>query len=180
MKAGIYTRTGDNGTTGLSNKTRVSKCDSRIYAMGSVDELNSIVGMSLSFGCWEISEKKFFQDIQDDLFVIGAELSLVEADKVHLESERIALLEEKIDEVSADLTPLNNFILPGGSIRSSWFHMARAVCRRAERDVCSLSQYAEVKPDIIVYLNRLSDLMFVFSRRANQNGMSDVLWRPSK
>lgn len=176
-KAGIYTRKGDTGFTSLANKQKVRKSSNRICAVGSIDELNSIVGMVLPviFGTVHEKERKFLFGIQEDLFVLGAELSLCDIEPI--ESVRIALLEEKIDEITGELLPLKNFILPGGVDASCHYHHARAVCRRVERDVVRVARREEVNKDIIIYLNRLSDLFFVWARYHNDCGARDILWK---
>ena len=188
----IYTKTGDDGTTGLTDGSRVKKYDLRPEAYGTVDELNSILGMIVS-----LYENKFQKEesdddilnllkrIQNDLFDLGADLSKPFSTKNEINDLRIIklqveFLEKFIDRFNKNLEPLNSFVLPGGSVISSWFHLARTVTRRAERIVCSLSDKEKINKYSLMYLNRLSDLLFVISRLINDNGQKDVLWKPGQ
>jgi len=174
----IYTRTGDNGTTGLSNGARIDKDSLRISAIGSIDELNSLLGQII---CEEIDQnsRDILTEIQHRLFDMGGELSM--NGQLLMLSESIAWLEQQLDRMNADLDPLEDFILPGGCKAAAICHVARSVCRRAERDVVSLSRSNEVSTIIPGYLNRLSDLLFVLARHLNKaSGQPDILWQHSK
>jgi cob(I)alamin adenosyltransferase len=180
----IYTRTGDRGETGLIGGRRVSKADPRIAAYGAVDELNSSIGLAVSF----LRPKKQFSDlvdvllqVQNDLFVVGSDLadpSFPKASKTPRTDEKMAsALEPVIDRLESELEPITFFILPGGSTEASLLHQARGVARRAETAVVLLSKSQIVNPAIPVYLNRLSDLTFVAARLANKRlGVPDVAW----
>lgn len=177
-KTGIHIRKGDRGQTSLGNIV-VSKTHPRIVALGSVDELNATLGvmMSNSVSCLGMTKsRKLYQDIQEDLFVIGSLIGGVP--DLEIENDRIAYIEECIDEVLATLEPLENFIIPGGTVYESvWLHLARAVCRRAERDIVAVQEMdGNVPENVLVYMNRLSDFLFVRARKANNGGKSDVLW----
>jgi cob(I)alamin adenosyltransferase len=169
----IYTKTGDSGTTGLFAGPRVSKNDSRLAAYGSVDELNSVLGMAISFAGTGNSELiSYLTSIQSDLFSVGAELATpdpVAHGMCLLTEQRIRELENSIDQMEERLPPLKNFVLPGGCQTSAALHWARTVCRRAERDVVSLTLQPDVADysRIIVFLNRLSDWLFVAARYQN-------------
>lgn len=174
MKLKIYTKQGDQGTTRLGNRVQVSKDDLSIQALGSVDELNSALGVFLSH-CTSDTVIK----IQHQLFEIGAELCLSNTTYTNID-EDIACLENHIDSIDKYLSPLKNFILPGGNAISAWLFFARAICRRAERDVVQYfnqleSQQIPCNKKIIVYLNRLSDLLFVMGRSENHG--ADVIWK---
>jgi cob(I)alamin adenosyltransferase len=171
----IYTRTGDDGGTGLGNGGRVNKDDPRIEAIGAVDELNSAIGLLLSDAVPE-DIRPTLTDIQHRLFDIGGELSLPGTNI--LDPGRVEVLEQAIDALNSDLPALEEFILPGGSRAAASCHLARAICRRAERRVYGLSRTAAVNPATLKYLNRLSDLLFVMARSLNkQSGHPDVFWQ---
>ena len=185
----IYTRTGDDGTTGLTDGSRVSKHSSRPQAYGTVDELNSSLGLVfLSLDKKntkkEIEIKSLVRNIQNDLFDLGADLSTPISDEIpkykplRISKNQVEKIEKKIDKYNNLLKPLNSFILPGGSEASSLFHISRTIARRAERDVSLLSSKEKINKYSLVYLNRLSDLLFVLSRVLNENGLNDVLWVP--
>jgi cob(I)alamin adenosyltransferase len=179
----IYTRTGDDGDTGLFDGTRVPKCDPRVSAYGEVDELNAWLGLVRA--CMEGQDQglaSMIEQIQRDLFALGARL----ADPSHRIAERVtkaavaqndvSRLEEWIDRLESDLPPLRRFILAGGSLGGASLHVARTVCRRAERSIVSLGTTA-VEPEVLVYVNRLSDLLFVMARAANrQSGAIEHEW----
>ena len=186
----IYTRTGDDGSTGLADGSRVLKHSLRPQAYGTVDELNASLG--LVFLCLDNKkDESLFDDIkvlirgiQNDLFDLGADLS-TPISKVkqnykplRITENQIKKIEKKIDEYNDNLKPLNSFILPGGSEAASLMHVSRTIARRAERDVSLLSSEEEINNNSLVYLNRLSDLLFVLSRVLNKNGLNDVLWVP--
>ena len=171
----IYTRTGDDGSTGLGDGSRVAKDSLRVEAMGAVDELNSALGVLL---CNPLDEslQSALVDIQHTLFDMGGELCIPGASVIG--ADRVAILEQQLDALNADLPPLKEFILPGGCSEAAACHLARAVCRRSERRVHSLSRAEAVNPDAIKYLNRLSDLLFVMARHLNRAaGRPDVLWQ---
>jgi len=179
----IYTKTGDSGETSLLGGKRVWKDNLRIQTCGTIDELNSILGISIS----EITNmelKETLQGIQNDLFIIGSDTALpIENVNNKISIQRIMeshseKLESIIDKYDVQLPDLKNFILPGGTKGSSILHFARSVCRRAERNVVSLSQIEKINPYIEKYLNRLSDLLFVLARFENfSNGESDIIWQ---
>ena len=171
----IYTRTGDQGDTGLGDGARVRKDHARVEAYGTVDELNSALGLLLTHSLPE-SVRASLVEVQHRLFDLGGELSI--PGHVMLEAASVTELEQTLDRLNADLAPLQEFILPGGTAAAAVCHLARAVCRRAERRVVTLAQDEVVNPVAIRYLNRLSDLLFVMARHLNQAaGMADVLWR---
>jgi cob(I)alamin adenosyltransferase len=172
----IYTRTGDDGTTGLIGGKRLTKNSPRIEAYGSVDELNSVLGVARTYGLPELIEK-ILARIQDELFTIGANLALtegVEPDDYHVPQvtdASVEALEKEIDKCEEQLEPLRRFILPGGTPAGAILHMARSVGRRAERSCVALAACEKVDPVLIRYLNRLSDLIFVLARLSNHIGM---------
>jgi cob(I)alamin adenosyltransferase len=182
----IYTRTGDDGTTGLSDGTRVRKDDLRIEAYGTVDELNSALGLaaralagSPSFG--GVDPAALLPRIQNDLFDLGADLSTPGGgEALRILPAQVAALEQAIDAVNAGLQPLGSFVLPGGSAAAAWLHLGRTICRRAERHTIALAAREPINPQAAVYLNRLSDLLFVLARAANDGGTGDVLWVPGR
>jgi cob(I)alamin adenosyltransferase len=177
----VYTRSGDNGTTGLGTGRRVPKDSLRIAAYGTVDELNACLGAALASGLDEILAPELVR-IQNELFHLGADLCVPEEDKAQLpvpriEDRHVAALERSMDRLSEELGPLENFILPGGSAGASLLHLARTVCRRAERELVALSRKEAVGPATVRYLNRLSDTLFVMARYENhRRGVPDVLW----
>jgi cob(I)alamin adenosyltransferase len=179
----IYTRTGDDGTTGLFGGARVPKMDPRVEAYGTVDETNTILGLARAAGVGESLDTSLGR-IQVELFVLGAELACTPGKENKLTLERIeaahiAELEAEIDRLEANLEPLKNFILPGGSQAGALLHQARCVCRRAERRTLEARELSPVRGEIVRYLNRLSDLLFVQARTANQHhGVPDVPWAP--
>ena len=170
----IYTKTGDQGTTGLGDGERVGKTDPRVEAMGDVDELNSLIGVLIS----ELPQNEMTESlllIQHDLFDLGGELSIPGSSLVPGDS--IARLENLIDHYNAELPPLKEFILPGGSRAAAQCHLARATCRRAERRIVALSLNAEVGQVAMQYVNRLSDLLFVLARVISRaDGGTEVTW----
>ena len=171
----IYTRTGDDGTTGLSDGSRVDKDSALITAIGSIDELNSLIGQVISESSDETSHQ-ILTEIQHRLFDMGGELSMPGQQLVLAES--IHWLEQQLDTLNADLAPLEDFILPGGCKAAAICHVARSVCRRAERHAISLKKELKISLTISQYLNRLSDLLFVMARHLNQkSGQTDVLWQ---
>jgi cob(I)alamin adenosyltransferase len=180
----IYTRTGDAGDTALGDRTRVPKDHPRVAAYGAVDELNAVLGLLLASG--PPSEADLLRAVQNDLFDVGADLCLPQAPNetsgAHLRVRAVQAehLERAIDRLNENLAPLTSFVLPGGSAAAAWAHLARTVCRRAERDVVALSHAEPVNPAVVVYLNRLSDLLFVLARIYNNQGRDDVLWQPGR
>lgn len=179
----LYTRFGDKGSTSLPGGAVVPKCDLRVEAYGAVDELNAAIGaaISLSDSPWAAGT---LQAIQKDLFVIGAELASKGAKGVKVKKARpiapgrIGEMEGEIDRICADLPPLAHFIIPGGCRAASLLHLARTVCRRAERAVVALSQKEAVNPDSIVYLNRAGDLLFAMARYANyKKRVPETVWK---
>jgi cob(I)alamin adenosyltransferase len=175
----IYTRAGDAGETSLGDGTRVSKTDPRIVTYGTVDELNSLVGLALAADI-PGEFRPWLQAIQNDLFDLGADLSvpLEDEDRVRLRvtPEQVGRLEGLCDLVNARLEPLRSFVLPGGTEAAARLHVARSVCRRAERLAVALAEDYPVNPAALAYLNRLSDLLFILARAASP--ASEALWRP--
>jgi len=170
----IYTRTGDNGTTGLGDGSRTDKDSLRVEAIGTVDELNSAIGMLIAQTQPE-AIRQALTAIQHDLFDIGGELSIPGHSVTT--AQEVERLEAHLDELNAGLSPLKEFILPGGGPAAAACHLSRAMCRRAERRVVSLSDRETVNPASLCYLNRLSDLLFVIARTLNRlDGIDDVLW----
>jgi cob(I)alamin adenosyltransferase len=177
----IYTKTGDRGDTRLFDGTKVRKNDNRVEAYGDVDELNSFIGAAASF-LSDSSLAGLLADIQKDLFSVGAQLAdpgfkNQSRGKFQLPAGRIAVLEKAIDTFETELPPLRQFIVAGGGNGGALLHVARTVCRRAERRVVSLSEKVEVNPSVIEYLNRLSDFLFVIARVVNhREGRQEILW----
>lgn len=178
----IYTKTGDDGTTGLFGGARVKKASARVNAYGTVDELNATLGIARATTLDHFAEGVLAQ-VQIDLFTVGAELACVPGKESKLamaliDGDDAARLERAIDDAEMDLTPLKTFVLPGGSPQAAALHLARTVCRRAERDVLSIDD-APARTDVVIYLNRLSDLLFTLARHANVSaGVEDVPWAP--
>ncbi len=189
----IYTRTGDDGTTGLVSGARVSKASNRVQAFGDVDETNSVIGLVRLH-----LENQHLDDmlarIQNDLFDLGADLATPmpsASDKaadgkdseyaLRMVAQQSARIEHELDSLNKDLAPLDSFVLPGGSPPAAYLHLARTVCRRAERNVVQFSQagqHGDVNPHALTYLNRLSDFLFVAARWCNAQGKADVKWVP--
>ncbi len=171
----IYTRTGDDGTTGLGDGTRTPKDSRRIEALGAIDELNSCIGQLLSHDIPEDVDQCLF-GVQHTLFDIGGEMCIPEFRLV--DEARVKELEKSLDQFNQDLAPLKEFILPGGTPAAAICHSARSICRRAERRVHSLANQEDVSEASRQYLNRLSDLLFVVARYLNQrSGVDDILWK---
>ena len=171
----IYTRTGDDGTTGLGDGTRVAKDSRRVAAYGTVDELNSVIGMVLAQDIAAPIRETLTQ-IQHDLFDLGGELCI--PGMAMIADADIARLESTLDGFNEDLPALKDFILPGGGMAAACCHLARTVCRRAEREVISLQRESDVRGEAVRYLNRLSDLLFVLARvLARESGHGEVLWQ---
>ena len=180
----LYTKHGDDGTTGLIGGARVGKDDPRVAAYGEVDELNAVLGWCAVQPISTLIPQ--LQQIERTLFVVGAELASPAQNKprqalVPIDDADVVRLENWIDEATADSPALNSFILPGGSESGSRLHVARAVCRRAERAVVGLAKQEDVRPVIVRYLNRLSDLLFAWARQQNHaQGQPEIPWKPSK
>ena len=177
----IYTKTGDRGDTALFGGARVSKASQRVAAYGDVDELNSVLGVIVAHS-QEDSARSDLQQIQGDLFVLGAELAKnpdkqVDLGMALIAEGDVARLERQIDALDLTLAPLKTFILPGGSVPAAFLHVARTTCRRAERAVVELAKTEPVREELIRYLNRLSDLLFTLARSSNARaGVPDVPW----
>ena len=170
----IYTRTGDDGTTGLGDGSRTQKDSLRVEAYGTVDELNSALGVVIA-GTGNEDLSSVLLDVQHDLFDLGGELCIPGTELIG--DRHIERLERELDRLNAELPPLKDFILPGGSAVAAQAHLARTICRRAERRVISLARHEEVNEPAIRYLNRLSDLMFVVARTlARASGVGEILW----
>jgi cob(I)alamin adenosyltransferase len=175
----IYTRLGDGGETHLGDMSRVSKTHPRIEAYGTVDELNAQIGLSLTVDGLSSAYVTWLQRVQNDLFDVGADIAAPEdpeRERLRVLPEQTAWLEERCDEVNAKLKPLKSFVLPGGTAAAAHLHVCRTVCRRAERQVIAAG--AEVSGEVVRYLNRLSDLLFILSRGAN--GGEEPLWEPGR
>ena len=171
----IYTRTGDDGTTGLGDGSRIAKNSLRVEAYGTVDEANSAIGLVL--GCASVvgDIRNCLTEVQHDLFDLGGELCI--PGHRAIEDSFVARLERQLDTFNADLPPLKDFILPGGGQAAAACHLARTVVRRAERRVCALADVEEVRNEVLQYLNRLSDLLFVIARRqAREETGQEVIW----
>ena len=174
----IYTRTGDDGTTGLGTGDRVAKDSLRVEAYGTVDELNSAIGVMLAAEDLPEAMVDILTVVQHRLFDLGGELCIPGSTAIR--EREVADLESTLDRLNADLPPLKEFILPGGNRAAADCHLARAICRRAERRVCSLATDEEVNEYSLRYLNRLSDLLFVVARYLNKaGGHPETLWRPN-
>jgi cob(I)alamin adenosyltransferase len=181
----IYTKTGDKGETSLGDGTRLPKTNPRIIAYGGADELNSVIGVALAEGLpAEIASTLY--TVQNDLFDLGADLCRPETTEppqhapLRVTAGQVERLEQAIDRANAKLQPLTSFILPGGSAPSAHLHHARTVCRRVEIQVLQLADVAQINPLVTIYLNRLSDLLFVLARVCNDNGADDILWIPGQ
>jgi cob(I)alamin adenosyltransferase len=186
----IYTRTGDDGTTGLVDGARVAKYDLRVEAFGTVDEANSVIGLVRLHTAPMVEEDAMLGRIQNDLFDLGADLatpgSIFDAEDpacpwaLRILPVQVTRLENEIDHMNETLEPLNSFVLPGGSAASAYLHLARTVVRRAERLAVEANGDGGLNPAALTYLNRLSDHLFVLSRHLNDHGRADVLWVPGK
>ena len=181
----IYTRTGDDGSTGLVDGSRLSKNDIRVRAYGDVDETNSVIGL-VRLHLENRRLDKMLSRIQNDLFDLGADLAtpLPKEDEndseyaLRMSPAQSARLEQELDALNADLEPLTSFVLPGGSPPAAYLHQARTVCRRAERVTVALAAEQPINPAALTYLNRLSDFLFVAARWCNDQGETDVKWVP--
>jgi cob(I)alamin adenosyltransferase len=182
----IYTRTGDDGTTALGSGERRPKYDLRIAAYGTVDETNAVIGVVRLHLAGTPELDAMLGLIQNDLFDLGADLAVPQregkAERLRVLSSQVERLERDIDRLNAELAPLNSFVLPGGTPAAAYLHLARTICRRAERMLVELAGKPDepVNDAAIQYLNRLSDFLFVASRTANNNGAGDVLWVPGQ
>lgn len=184
----IYTRTGDDGTTGLATGERVKKWDLRVESYGAVDETNSAVGVARLHCDDDPDLDAMLGRIQNDLFDLGADLATPERDKplgwepLRIVDTQVKRLEAEIDAINTPIPPLETFVLPGGSALAAHLHVARTICRRAERLIAELASAPgeKVSAPALAYANRLSDFLFVAARRANANGAGDVLWIPGK
>jgi cob(I)alamin adenosyltransferase len=184
----IYTRTGDAGTTGLGTGERVAKHSQRIAAYGTVDETNAAIGLARAHLAGNPGLDAKLRRVQNDLFDLGADLCIPapagksETEALRVTDDQVARLEAEIDEMNGELKPLNSFVLPGGSSAAAALHLARTICRRAEREMVALSQMPSepVSASALKYVNRLSDFLFVASRYVNDRGRSDVLWVPGQ
>jgi cob(I)alamin adenosyltransferase len=175
----IYTRLGDSGETHLGDMSRVPKTHPRIEAYGTVDELNAHVGLALTLEDLPSGYRPWLERIQNDLFDVGADIAAPEdpnRERLRVVPEQTAWLEERCDEVNARLQPLKSFVLPGGTRAAAQLHVCRTVCRRAER--LAIAAGGELGPEVVRYLNRLSDLLFILSRGANAG--EEPLWEPGK
>lgn len=177
----IYTRGGDKGQTSLGDGERVSKTNPRVEAYGDVDEVNAVIGLVRLHTSGE--HDAMLSRIQNDLFDLGADLCTPEKENpkyppLRIVQEQVDRLEREIDRLNGEMSPLTSFILPGGSAASSYLHLARTVCRRAERRMVALADSEPVNPVAIAYINRLSDFLFVLGRFLNDKGKKDVLWVP--
>ncbi len=179
----IYTRTGDDGTTGLVDGSRVAKHDARLAAMGDVDEANSAIGVAIA-AIGSEHPAPLLTSIQNDLFDLGADLATPGEDftpgemTLRIVQAQVARLEAATDAANGALPPLTSFILPGGSAGAAAIHLARAIVRRAERSATAAASMMPINPQAVIYLNRLSDLLFVLAREMNQSTGGDVLWKP--
>jgi cob(I)alamin adenosyltransferase len=186
----IYTRTGDDGTTGLGTGERRKKYDLRIAAYGTIDEANAAIGIARLYTSGDAALDAALSRIQNDLFDVGADLCTPQQRKgkgpggarLTVTAKQVAWLETEIDKLNAELAPLRSFVLPGGSAAAAGLHLARTICRRAERLIAELKDKRgeSVGADVLKYVNRLSDYLFVASRYANDKGARDVLWKPGE
>ena len=175
----IYTKTGDDGTTGLIGGKRVNKTSTRIIAYGAVDETNSAIGIVLSHTL-DSDINELLTKIQNDLFVVGSDLANpdLENSSNRVTNKMIEYIETQIDRLESELTPITYFILPGGSVLASQLHFARAVCRRAETNIIQISEKEQINTACQIYINRLSDLLFVIARTINnRKNIKDVAWK---
>lgn len=180
----IYTKSGDHGETGLGDGQRVRKDHPRVAAYGEVDELNACIGIALCVA--DLPEREMLRSIQNDLFDVGGDLCFPIGEdeqtgkNLRVTAAQVEKLEKAIDRLNEPLEPLRTFVLPGGSVAAAHLHLARTVCRRAERSIVTLMAAEPINPQVVIYLNRLSDLLFVLARVANDAGKNDVLWVPGR
>ena len=181
----IYTKGGDGGETSLVGGGRVSKHELRPSAFGAVDEVNSIIGVARLY-TKDLASGRFdmmLERIQNDLFDLGADLATPPTDSegknaLRISEAQVKRLEEEIDEMNSELEPLNSFVLPGGEVAAAYIHLGRAHCRRAEREIVLLASKEKVAKEVLEFINRLSDHLFVMARLINQVGSGDILWQP--
>ncbi|HEX4407677.1 MAG TPA: cob(I)yrinic acid a,c-diamide adenosyltransferase [Xanthobacteraceae bacterium] len=184
----IYTRTGDDGTTALGTGERRKKYDGRIAAYGTIDEVNAAIGVARLHTAADAALDAALSHIQNDLFDVGADLCTPGKGRgpggarLTVTEKQVAWLESEIDKFNDDLQPLRSFVLPGGSAAAAYLHLARTICRRAERLIVEVRDQAgeEIGGEVVKYVNRLSDFLFVASRYANDKGATDVLWKPGE
>jgi cob(I)alamin adenosyltransferase len=184
----IYTRTGDDGTTALGTGERRKKYDLRVAAYGTLDEANSVIGIARLHTADDAALDAALSRVQNDLFDVGADLTTPGKGRgpggarLTVTAAQVEWLEAEIDRFNAELAPLRSFILPGGSAAAAYLHLARTVCRRAERLIAELNDKPDesVTPEVLKYVNRLSDFLFVAARHANDKGAADVLWKPGQ
>jgi cob(I)alamin adenosyltransferase len=178
----IYTKGGDKGSTSLGSGKRVKKHDLRVAAYGTVDEANAAIGVARLHTSGDMDA--ILNRIQNDLFDLGADLCQPEDPKdyppLRVVEAQVERLEQEIDRLNAELQPLKSFVLSGGTPAAAHLHLARTIARRAERDMTALMEHEEINPAALRYINRLSDLLFVMARYANEKGQADVLWVPGK
>lgn len=181
----IYTKTGDGGETSLVGGLRVAKHSLRPEAFGEIDELNSILGLVRTNLSVDKNQDidKLLERVQNELFDLGADLATPDGSKysdkaLRISKSQVDRLEKEIDFYNKDLDELKSFVLPGGTLLSSWLHFARTATRRAERKITKLASEEGINNNIITYINRLSDLLFVIARHCNNNGKADILWQP--
>jgi cob(I)alamin adenosyltransferase len=182
----IYTRTGDDGTTALGTGDRRKKYDLRVASYGTIDETNAVIGIARLYTVGEHSIHSALSRIQNDLFDVGADLATPGKGKgpggarLTVTATQVTWLEQQIDLLNGELTPLKSFVLPGGYEAAAYLHLARTVCRRAERLIAELADRPDesVTPEVLQYVNRLSDYLFVAARFANDKGDRDMLWKP--
>src|SRR5579864_7205245 len=184
----IYTRTGDDGSTGLGSGERRKKYDLRVAAYGTLDEANAAIGIARLHTADDAALDAALSRIQNDLFDVGADLTTPGKGRgpggarLTVTAAQVEWLEAEIDRLNDELEPLRSFILPGGSAAAAYLHLARTVCRRAERLIAELNDRADesVTPEVLKYVNRLSDFLFVAARHTNDKGTRDVLWKPGQ
>ncbi len=179
----IYTRKGDKGKTSITNNVQISKSSLRIKSIGEVDETNAFIGLVQLYLDKTSTHYIILRRIQDDLFDLGADLSNADNDfndqkNLRITNDQVSRIEHEIDSENKNLPPLKSFVLPGGEKSASYLHIARTVSRRAERVMVELSEEESVNPNALIYINRLSDLLFVLSRSINYSSKKEVLWRP--
>jgi cob(I)alamin adenosyltransferase len=180
----IYTRTGDDGSTGLADGSRRRKDDPRLTAIGSVDEANAALGVVRLYGAEAAGLDGLLKQVQNDLFDLGADLATPSDDvswtPIRIRGAQVTALEAMLDRYNGPMPPLTSFVLPGGNALAAHLHLARTIVRRAERDAVALNAVEPLNADALKYLNRLSDLLFVLARHANAQGAEDVLWVPGR
>lgn len=179
----IYTRGGDKGETSLGSGKRVTKHDRRVAAFGTVEEASAAIGLARLHVTAELDA--ILERVQNDLFDVGADLAVPEPSepgrsRLRVIAAQVERLEREIDEANASLAPLDSFVLPGGTPAAACLHLARTITRRAEREITALATAEAINPELVRYVNRLSDLLFVLARQANDGGARDVLWKPGE